>query len=56
MTEQDRWRAEYTACIEAFKNSEKTAADEIQLIIKLRRLGFSSANLNNEVKYLKENA
>lgn len=49
------WRDTYTAYVENFNASTKHYSDEVQLKIRLRRIGFVGINLDREIEFIKEN-
>jgi len=49
------WRDTYTAYVLYYKMSPKTFSDEVQLRIRLKRLGYDGKRLEDELTYVKEN-
>jgi hypothetical protein len=48
------WRHTYAAYVADFQDSAKTFADKTLLKIRLKRLGFVGANLDNEFRFIVE--
>lgn len=48
------WRESYTAYVAYFNASPKTYSDEVQLEIRLKRLGYVGTRLEAEMTYIKE--
>lgn len=47
------WRDAYAEFTAEFKASSKTASDELQLRIRLQRLGYIGIRLNDEMNYVR---
>lgn len=52
----EEWKETYAAYVSYFNTSKKTAADEIMLSLRLKRLGFAGVRLDEEMKHIKENS
>lgn len=53
--DRQEWRETYAAYVGEFKESGRRRSDELRLKLQLIRLGFIDANLDSEVKYIKDN-
>lgn len=52
-TNQQDWRDTYTAYVVYFRTGPKTFSDEVQLRIRLQRLGYHGTRLEDEIAHIK---
>lgn len=48
------WRTSYTEFVAEFKASPKSASDELQLKIRLQRMGYVGVRLGEEIRYVRD--
>lgn len=50
----EEWRECHAAYVQEFQNSPRGPSDELQLRIRLKRLGYVGRRLDDEIRHVKE--